>query len=56
MLDTGTERLVLRQRGGHPFHDPVLESLVGRFIRGRGLLEGYTLILDEWEDIGEDET
>jgi len=50
MLDTGREKLVLRQRGGNPFQDAVLEGLVGRKIKGRGSRSGYTLILDDWED------
>ena len=48
MLDTGSERLVLRQKGGNAFRDPALEALVGRRITGSGHRTGYTLILDNW--------
>jgi hypothetical protein len=50
MLDTGSERLVLRQKGGNAFRDPALEALVGRRITGSGHRTGYTLILDAWQD------
>jgi hypothetical protein len=54
MLDTGSERLVLRQKGGNPFRDPELEALVGRRIEGRGQRTGYTLILDNWDAADEE--
>jgi hypothetical protein len=50
MLDTGREQLVLRRRGGNAFRDQVLETLVGRRIRGTGSRSGYTFVLDQWED------
>jgi hypothetical protein len=48
MLDTGSERLVLRQKGGNAFRDAALEALVGCRITGSGRRTGYTLILDDW--------
>lgn len=54
MLDTGHERLVLRQRGGNAFRDDVLEGLVGQRITGRGHRTGYTLILEEWKTTKEE--
>ena len=56
MLDTGHERLVLRQKGGNAFRDPELEALVGRRITGSGHRTGYTLILDNWKDAADEES
>lgn len=43
---------VLRRRDGNPFADPQLDKLVGHSIRGRGLVHGYSFILDDWQTIG----
>jgi hypothetical protein len=55
MLETATERLVLRRKDGHAFADPVLDGLVGRRIAARGRRTGYTLILDSWQVLDERE-
>ena len=44
---------VLRREGGNAFQDPALDGLVGHRIRGTGEKTGYTLILRDWEDLGE---
>ena len=43
---------VLRRKDGNPFADPRLDELVGRSIRGRGLVHGYHFILEDWQTIG----
>ena len=48
MLQSEDGEHVLRIRGGNPFRDPRLEALVGKRIRARGQLQGYTFIMDEW--------
>jgi hypothetical protein len=53
ILKTADAELVLRREGGNAFQDPVLDGLVGHRIRGTGEKTGYTLILQEWEDLGE---
>lgn len=50
VLDTGQEQYVLRRRGGNPFRDPELEKLIGKTIRARGDLTGYTFLMTDWED------
>ena len=48
-LDIGGERkLILRRRGGHPFKDEVLESLVGKEIECSGFRRGSHLLLEDW--------
>ena len=42
---------ILRRRGGHPFFDEVLESLVGKTIHCKGILTEHTLIMAEWQEI-----
>ena len=43
-------RYVLRQQGGNAFCDPALEALIGKTIRGTGLLAGQTFILTAWTE------
>jgi hypothetical protein len=50
-LVSGEQEYLLRRRGANPFRDPELETLVGKHIRCRGILHGYTLILDSYEII-----
>jgi hypothetical protein len=50
-LVAGQGRYLLRRRGGNPFHDPVLEELVGRRIRCLGTLHGYTFIMTSYETL-----
>ncbi len=52
-LDAGKKLYVLRRRGGHPFHDPQLEALVGKTIRCKGILNGLTLIISEGKVFGD---
>lgn len=51
VLDTEEGQYVLRRRGGNPFHDPELEKLAGKTIRGRGDIVGYNFLLTDWEEI-----
>jgi hypothetical protein len=48
MLQTDDGDYVLRIQGGNAFHDPRLEELVGKRIRARGELHGYTFLMDDW--------
>ena len=50
-LETDKGSFVLRRRGGHPFHDPVLEQLVGKTIRCKGILTEHTYIISDWDEI-----
>lgn len=52
-LETKKGSFVLRRRGGHPFVDKVLDSLVGKAINVKGLLTEHTLIMTEWKEVGE---
>lgn len=51
MLQTADGEYVLRLRGGNPFHDARLEGLVGKVIRARGDLHGYTFLVDDWNEL-----
>jgi hypothetical protein len=44
-------RYVLRRPGGNAFHDPILEKLVGRTIRCRGVIDGYQFLLSNWSEV-----
>jgi hypothetical protein len=48
-LITKDEELVLRRRGGDPFHDEVLDTLVGKTIQCRGYRKGIYLFLKDWK-------
>jgi hypothetical protein len=48
MLRTSRGEFVLRREGGHPFHDPVLDGLVGTTIEADGVLDGSLLIISSW--------
>ena len=50
LLQTDEGEYVLRIQGGNPFHDPRLEELVGKRIRARGQLHGYTFLMDDWAE------
>jgi hypothetical protein len=45
-------RYVLRRQGGNPFHDSALDKLVGKNIRGRGVITGYTFLVTDWTELG----
>ena len=49
VLVTPKDEFVLRRQGGNPFRDEVLDELVGKRIRCKGMRSGQTLILTEWE-------
>jgi hypothetical protein len=49
VLDTGSQVLVLRRRGGHAYRDALLDELVGRTITAEGTVHGATFLVDEWE-------
>ncbi len=53
LLVTDEETYKLRRTGGHAFHDPALEALVGKKIRCQGKVAGYSLIIDTWDLLGE---
>ena len=50
-LETKDGSYVLRRRGGHPFVDKVLDKLVGKTIRCKGIVTEHTLIMSEWDEI-----
>jgi len=50
LLQTEEGEYVLRIQGGNPFHDQRLEQLVGKRIRARGQLHGYTFLMDDWAE------
>ena len=50
VLDTGTERYVLRRKGGNAFSDPDLDKLVGKKIEAEGNLTGYTFLMTDWSE------
>jgi hypothetical protein len=50
-LITTDDQLVLRRKGGNPFHDEVLDGLVGKTIRCKGWQKGAYLFLTEWQEI-----
>ena len=50
-LETKKGSYVLRRRGGHPFVDKVLDSLVGKTIHCKGLLTEHTFIMTDWDEI-----
>jgi hypothetical protein len=50
LLQTPDNEYVLRIQGGNPFHDPRLEALVGKRIRARGEVHGYTFLMHDWTE------
>ena len=50
LLQTDEGEYVLRIQGGNPFHDQRLEQLVGKRIRARGQIHGYTFLMDDWAE------
>ena len=42
---------VLRREGGNPFTDPTLDEMVGKRVRFKGLVHGYTLIFSDCKPI-----
>lgn len=40
---------VLRRSGGHPFSDPLLDTLAGKRIRARGSLHDTLFIMSSYE-------
>ena len=53
-LDTGDQKLLLRRKGGHPFHDEVMDALVGQRIKCQGVRKGSHLFLESWEPANKD--
>jgi hypothetical protein len=51
VLDTDDQRYVLRRRGGNPFKDTVLDSLVGKRLRVVGDVHGSNFILTDWSEL-----
>lgn len=49
-LVTDKGEYILRRRGGNPFFDQELESLVGKTIRCTGDLTDYTFLMDDWTE------
>ena len=50
-LVTGSGEYKLEREEGNPFHDPVLQELVGKRIRCKGKLLGTILRISEWAEI-----
>jgi hypothetical protein len=42
----------LRLQGGHPFRDPEVDALVGKRIRGEGIMSARQFIMERYEVIG----
>ena len=42
---------VLRRPGGNPFSDPILEQLIGKDIEADGEVQGYNLMLKDWQEV-----
>jgi hypothetical protein len=40
---------VLRRQGGNPFHDPELDSFVGKRISCEGSIKDYVFLMTQWE-------
>ena len=53
LLLADDRRYVLRRQGGNAFCDPALDALVGKTIRGTGRITGYTFLLADWSEPGE---
>jgi hypothetical protein len=51
IIETGSADVVLRRKGGNPFHDPALDDLVGKSIRATGELHGYTFLMSDWQEV-----
>ncbi len=49
-LVTDKREYVLRRKGGNPFSDPVLDTLVGKTIACEGIVHGRTLIMSSWRE------
>ena len=49
-LNSERGRFVLRRQGGNPFRDPELEKLVGKTIRGRGVIVGAMFLMSDWSE------
>lgn len=47
-LETDESEYVLRRKGGNPFYDAVLQSLVGKTIRCEGFVSDYMLMINKW--------
>jgi hypothetical protein len=51
MLNVGDKDYILRRKGGNPFHDPEMIKLVGKKIKGNGVLTDHVFIMEDWEII-----
>lgn len=51
VLRTGDGEYVLRRQGGLAYDDPDLEKLVGKRLRCRGTLSGYTFLMTDCTQI-----
>jgi hypothetical protein len=51
-IDTGSDRYLLRRKGGPVFADSELERHVGRTVECDGFLVGSTLLADRIEQVG----
>lgn len=49
MLVTADGEFKLRVQGGNPFVDPEVEALVGKRIRGEGLVSARQFIMERYE-------
>lgn len=52
LLVSEAGRLKLRRPAGNPFHDPVLEELVGKEVVCEGEVQSGQFILSNWRIIG----
>lgn len=49
MLVTTEGQFKLRRQGGHPFDDPEVTGLVGKRIRGEGLVSSGQFIMERYD-------
>lgn len=50
LLVVGAKEYILRQNGGNPYKDPVLDELVGKTMKCEGRILGHCFILTDWEE------
>jgi hypothetical protein len=49
VLVTVDKEYILRQHGGNPYSDPVLDEMVGKKMRGEGKILGHVFVISDYE-------
>jgi hypothetical protein len=55
-INTDKGRFVLRLRDGDPFRDPAFDNVIGKTIRAKGVVTGYTFLVSDWMELKDDKT